>query len=321
MKIKRLLVGLSIGLVILTFTGCANTENLQGEMYIQGMNKQYIAYDLEEWEDLKSEIDILRRYNGGTEIWIDDMDYDNLENSIWVGTDKSYIYVRDIDCEQGEKAVKYVARHTGDEIYEVLEAVRRLESDVIIKNGEMDGEDQMVTKTLGNYSVIGIKREGKIGFYVMHEPFTLISQVDKTFINQFKTDGFLLKAFSKGKQNSLIEITTPSCMIRTYGSPLYNSTSYYQFFRNQNNELTKMRMVINVYEQNGIYKEEFAPLENAIVYLGGAESFNEKIQNEVSNIIGGYSNGRKIKSGDLTCTIKKNDGLIYQEKLIEIVIE
>lgn len=38
-------------------------------------------------------------------------------------------------------------------------------------------------------------------------------------------------------------------------------------------------------------------------------------------IIKGNSEGKVIKSGDLKCTIKKHNGLIYQEKLIEIVIQ
>ena len=321
MKKKGLLLGLCISCSLTMCTGCVNTESLSKEIVVQGANKEHIAYALEDWKNLMSEIDVLRMYSGGTEIWINDSTYDDINKSTYVGEDRSYIWIQDVESEAGEKAIQYIARHTGDDIYEAFEAAKQLEEDEDAQVKIIEASRKMMTKTLGDYSIIFIKDEGKLGLYIMHEPFILKQEVDQDFINQFKTDGFLLKAFSQGAEENVIEIGTPSFMIRTYGAMLYNSTSYYQFFRNANNELTKTRMVINTYANNGIYKEEFAPLEKVITYLGGEESLNAAIQDEVSQILQGESEGKVLKSGDLKCTIKKHDGTIYQEKLIEIIVE
>lgn len=328
MRKKYLIAGLWLGISLVAFTGCVNTESLENEMMVLESNKQEIQYDLEDWKSLMSEMAVLQGHNDEAEIWVNDRSYDDLGNSTYIGADKSYISVENVDCEQGEKAIAYVARHTGDAIYDVIENARNAKKDEAINNWDFsedgwgtNGTAYMVTKTVGDYSVIGINRNGKVGFYVMHEPFSLIEEADQAFINQFKTDGFLFKAFSKGANASLIEITMPSYIIRTYGTDLYNSTSYYQFFRNQNNELTKTRMVINAYGQNDIYKEEFAPLERVIAYLGGEETLTEQIESEVNKVIKGSSEGKVIKIGDYKCTIKKYDGYMYQEKLIEVVIE
>lgn len=321
MRKKGLLAGICMIASLAMFTGCVNTESLSKEIVIQGTNKEHIAYDLEDWKDLMSEIDVLRMYSGGTEIWVRDDTYDDVGKSTYVGEDRSYIWIADIKRENGKKAITYIARHTGEGIYEAVKEAENLEESVDTAEKIIEMPRKMLTKTLGNYSVIFIKDEGKLGLYVMHEPFKLKQEVDRDFINQFKTDGFLLKAFSQGTEENVIEMCTPSFMIRTYGAFLYNSTSYYQFFRNADNELIKTRMVINAYSSNGIYKEEFAPLEKVIAYLGGEESLNAAIQDEVSQILEGNSEGKILKSGDLKCTIKKHDGTIYQEKLIEIVIE
>lgn len=328
MKKKYVLAGLCIVFSLFAFTGCINTRSLETEMMVIGSNKKEIQYDLEDWKNLISEIEELNRYNSGAGIGIYDRTYDEFGNSTYVGADASYIHVRNVDCEQGEKAAKYAARHTGDGIYEVIEAARNVKTDKVIDNWdfsdegyEMNGKDYMVTKTVGDYSVIGINRNGEVGFYIMHEPFTLTDEADQTFINAFKTDGFLLRAFSKGKEERVIEIAMPSYIIRTYGCDLYNSTSYYQFFRNENNELIKMRMVINAYGQNDIYKEEFGPLEEAIAYYGGEEKITEAVENEINAVIKGSSEGKVIKIGNYKCTIQEHDGYMYKEKLIEIVIK
>lgn len=318
---KGLILVTCLSSLMLLSTGCVNTKNLSKEVYIQGTNREYIAYELEDWRNLLDEIDVLNTYSSGNNIWVRDDTYDQLTDSTYTGQDNSYIKIQHIDSEQGKKAVEYAARHLGDALYAVIEETRNLEGNEVIVDHWRDEQVQMLTRTVNDYSIIGVKGNERIDLYIMHEPFNLRHEEDEAFVNQFKTDGFLLKAFSQGADASIIEIATPSYMIRTYGADLYNSTSYYQFFRDSQRALTKTRMVINAYEQNPIYKEEFAPLQKVIAYLGGEEGLGEEIQEEVNQIIKGNSQGKVIKSGELKCTIKKHNGLAYQEKLIEIVVE
>lgn len=321
MKKKGLLVGLCMSAALTMLTGCVNTESLSKEVVVQGTNQDHIAYELEDWKRLINEVDTLSEYNDEDAIWAYDRSSDSTSKSTYVGEDSSYIWIQNIDSERGRKAIQFIENYVGNELEQIITEARALKVDEAEATKMIEDKGAMITRNINDYVVIAQNIGGKIGIYVMHEPFILKQEVDQDFINQFKTDSFLLKAFSQGTQESLIEIATPSFMIRNNGSFLHNSTSYYQFFRNADNELTKTRMVINVYADHDIVREEFEPLEKVIASLGGEADLSTAIQNEVSQIIQGNSEGKMLKSGDLKCTIKKHDGTIYQEKLIEIVIE
>lgn len=320
---KKLILALCLSSFVMLGTGCTNSESLSKTALIKGTNQKYITYDYKEWNRLLTEVEDLDiayegRVVGVNHYWPED----EIHSSTYTGENESCISIYNVDHAIGKKALNLVVGQLGEKVNEFVQETRGLTEAQGTKMNTYKEEFLVHTGEVDDYKLVGTKGKDSIGLYIMKEPFKFRNQVDEAFVSQFKTDKFLLKAYSQGAKESMIELTTPSYTMRMNGTDLYNTTSYYQLFRNNENKLTKARMLINVYNQNPIDQEEFIPLEKIIAYLGGQPDLVEQVKEEVNQIITNDDQGKVMGSGSIKCTIRKRDAFGgANERLIEVLVE
>ena len=337
MKGKILIIGIS--LLSICCSGYTHTTKLEQATYITGRAKECIALKSTDtaWQHFLKEIATLE--NKMYDEKISNKQYQELhkkllvnygintydiEDTNTVGHDSTYITIEDVASFYGKEAITIVKNYIDEKVVDDIIARAKalsINSTVPLSSKKivMPQETNLLIEIVGDYGIIAENKDGQVNLYIIHECFELLNEQDQAFIEQFQTKDFMLRGFSQGNTNSVIEMQTPYYPILSDFNNLGYATSYYQFFKDKMG-LNKIRMVINTSDEKSLIRQtEFAPLKKALVYLDEAQLY-PLIEEEVEKILQGNLQGKKLQGEKLSCIVRVQDTSIKYKQLIIIEI-
>lgn len=221
-----------------------------------------------------------------------------------------YIHIRNIDTEFGKEVIASLEEYIGDELTSFIEAVRTNTEEIVT-----------VDTVIGNYGIGAAKRLDGIALYVCHQSIVVQNEEVKALMDQIQEGPFLVGGISVGEEGYLVELTTPLMYMRQDGrADIYQNAVYYHVLVNPENEVTKLRMVINQgYKEQNLDKAYLDKAYYSILDQVAAK-WGEVDQSHIKDAVERALTKEKTKSSGTTQLLKYSVNT-YEYSGIEHIIE
>lgn len=308
---KRLAV--ILGALIL-LTGCQSLDEMKSQE--QERERLHITTYTEQVMEAPSDVSkVLERSAQSLEydnIW---RSYhgDSLANRLGLNTESIMVHVNLEGGKNDEDILRNLENVLGEELQSFIDEVKSQEE-----------EYYFAEKAIGDYGVACNKIGDVVALYILPSQSTYLDEAKRHQIEAFCGEELIVTGTTAGKEKSMVELSFPSYQVRNHTAELNNTTAYYQVFSNKENEIEKIRMVINQYEggyKEGILEEDkLLPLRRMLQEMQVGTEEEMKLIGGINQVVNQEDNQQKGKTEHFEYTIRKSDAPIYYEKLITVEI-
>ncbi len=239
--------------------------------------------------------------------------------------DQFFIDISDIESTAAMQVGDVLEEVIGEGFIQIIEDLKATKEGVVTKEA-----------TIGEHAILFINNNGAIRINLIKRTIQLKDELSQNIVEKVRGPEFMLTEMRVGEHYNMLKIETPQSIINR-SSPGFEKrmASYYQLFRKNTGEVTKVRWVINtfdVFKGENLYHKELdreeletkhvRPLQNIVNAIATQETSIEPIILDLKSV---YDN-KKIKSSgkinDMNYKINKygsqND---YEGELIEVILE
>ncbi len=308
---KRLAV--ILGALIL-LTGCQSLDEMKSQE--QERERLHITTYTEQVMEAPSDVSkVLERSAQSLEydnIW---RSYhgDSLANRLGLNTESIMVHVNLEGGKNDEDILRNLENVLGEELQSFIDEVKSQEE-----------EYYFAEKAIGDYGVACNKIGDVVALYILPSQSNYLDEAKRHQIEAFCGEELIVTGTTAGKEKSMVELSFPSYQVRNHTAELNNTTAYYQVFSNKENEIEKIRMVINQYEggyKEGILEEDkLLPLRRMLQEMQVGTEEEMKLIGGINQVVNQEDNQQKGKTEHFEYTIRKSDAPIYYEKLITVEI-
>ncbi len=308
---KRLAV--ILGALIL-LTGCQSLDEMKSQE--QERERLHITTYTEQVMEAPSDVSkVLERSAQSLEydnIW---RSYhgDSLANRLGLNTESIMVHVNLEGGKNDEDILRNLENVLGEELQSFIDEVKSQEE-----------EYYFAEKAIGDYGVACNKIGDVVALYILTSQSNYLDEAKRHQIEAFCGEELIVTGTTAGKEKSMVELSFPSYQVRNHTAELNNTTAYYQVFSNKENEIEKIRMVINQYEggyKEGILEEDkLLPLRRMLQEMQVGTEEEMKLIGGINQVVNQEDNQQKGKTEHFEYTIRKSDAPIYYEKLITVEI-
>lgn len=308
---KRLAV--ILGALIL-LTGCQSLDEMKSQE--QERERLHITTYTEQVMEAPSDVSkVLERSAQSLEydnIW---RSYhgDSLANRLGLNTESIMVHVNLEGGKNDEDILRNLENVLGEELQSFIDEVKSQEE-----------EYYFAEKAIGDYGVACNKIGDVVALYILASQSNYLDEAKRHQIEAFCGEDLIVTGTTAGKEKSMVELSFPSYQVRNHTAELNNTTAYYQVFSNKENEIEKIRMVINQYEggyKEGILEEDkLLPLRRMLQEMQVGTEEEMKLIGGINQVVNQEDNQQKGKTEHFEYTIRKSDAPIYYEKLITVEI-
>ncbi len=308
---KRLAV--ILGALIL-LTGCQSLDEMKSQE--QERERLHITTYTEQVMEAPSDVSkVLERSAQSLEydnIW---RSYhgDSLANRLGLNTESIMVHVNLEGGKNDEDILRNLENVLGEELQSFIDEVKSQEE-----------EYYFAEKAIGDYGVACNKIGDVVALDILPSQSNYLDEAKRHQIEAFCGEELIVTGTTAGKEKSMVELSFPSYQVRNHTAELNNTTAYYQVFSNKENEIEKIRMVINQYEggyKEGILEEDkLLPLRRMLQEMQVGTEEEMKLIGGINQVVNQEDNQQKGKTEHFEYTIRKSDAPIYYEKLITVEI-
>lgn len=308
---KRLAV--ILGALIL-LTGCQSLDEMKSQE--QERERLHITTYTEQVMEAPSDVSkVLERSAQSLEydnIWRSYHGY-SLANRLGLNTESIMVHVNLEGGKNDEDILRNLENVLGEELQSFIDEVKSQEE-----------EYYFAEKAIGDYGVACNKIGDVVALYILASQSNYLDEAKRHQIEAFCGEDLIVTGTTAGKEKSMVELSFPSYQVRNHTAELNNTTAYYQVFSNKENEIEKIRMVINQYEggyKEGILEEDkLLPLRRMLQEMQVGTEEEMKLIGGINQVVNQEDNQQKGKTEHFEYTIRKSDAPIYYEKLITVEI-
>ena len=308
---KRLAV--ILGALIL-LTGCQSLDEMKSQE--QERERLHITTYTEQVMEAPSDVSkVLERSAQSLEydnIWRSYHGY-SLANRLGLNTESIMVHVNLEGGKNDEDILRNLENVLGEELQSFIDEVKSQEE-----------EYYFAEKAIGDYGVACNKIGDVVALDILPSQSNYLDEAKRHQIEAFCGEELIVTGTTAGKEKSMVELSFPSYQVRNHTAELNNTTAYYQVFSNKENEIEKIRMVINQYEggyKEGILEEDkLLPLRRMLQEMQVGTEEEMKLIGGINQVVNQEDNQQKGKTEHFEYTIRKSDAPIYYEKLITVEI-
>lgn len=266
---KKLLI---LGLCTLLFTGCADIkqqlseygrfedEILKVDLQKKGwttFDKKYYKIDTGEWNALKERIDkAVRGYS-----YYETTGGDGRNNENY-----SSIAISDTNAEDMQEVLAVFKETLGPEVQELIDEVQGIE--------EKEYVEVTRDKVINGYGVICTKFDKTIQMRFIKNNKVIVDKDSQELISKIESPYYILTGMYVGKNNNMIQMTTPTFLRNGWQSASgWKAASYYQIYRKNSGAVDKVRFIIKQFKNETVEKQYVESLKT-LAHVMGADGVN-----------------------------------------------
>lgn len=309
---KKIMIGL-----MLLLTGCQNIndindiDRMEHRITVSSQIQETVAYTDNEWAALQEELNQLERTN---EWWY----YGNDLNSSYatsVGTAfaDGMICIENIHEDKSRKAVELISKKLGKAFEEFIDSADTLEE---LELGEIK------ETIIGPYGVVLQKVEDsmyeRVDLYLCKSSLMLKDEKEQGWLEEVRGNDILLSAVSQGAEGRLLELSTPTYLMRESLYRAQNVSAYYQIFKENYGDVRKIRMVLKQGEniESKVPENQVAILKRLISSVSGEEVEVSGLIEAIELRLSGHSGVKKGSVGKLNYSITGESHAAGQENTV-----
>lgn len=300
---------------LMLLTGCQSLDEMKSQeeerekLHITPYTEQVMEAPSNASRVLQNSVQSLEYTNN--DIWFASWG-DDLTNRLGINAER--IMVRfSLGGKNDEDILRNLENIVGEELQSFIDEV---------KNDEE--EYYLAEKVIGDYGIACYKAEDNVTLYIIPSQSSYLDEAKRNQIKAFCGEEMIVSGATAGKEKSMIELSFPSYQIRKT-TELNNTTAYYQIFSDKENEIEKIRMVINQYQdgyKEGILEEDkLLPLRRMLQEMQVGTEAEMKLIGGINQAVNQGITQQKGKTEHFEYTIRRSDADVYFEKLITVEID
>ncbi len=294
--------------------GCTHTEEEAWADRSTFYDEEYYTRKNVNWQELKEKILSLKLADNGEKFEFGENEYKHF-----------FIHISEIESKLGVQIYDILEEFIGEGVVEIINDIKTIKKGIVVRE-----------VVIGEYAMLITNDNGHIGINIIKKTIQLKDDSSQKIVEKVRGSEFMVTEMRVGEHYNMIKIETPRSIInRSSNEGEKRMASYYQLFRKNTGEVTKVRWVINtfdVFRDEKLYDKELdrkeletkhvKPLQNIVNVIEAQETSIEPIMLDLKSV---YDN-KKIKSSgkinDMNYKINKygsqND---YEGELLEVVLE
>ena len=308
--------------VLLLLTGCQSinevrdADRMNHSMTVSSRIQETVTYIDDEWIALQEELEQAER--GGEWHYQISSDYyqDLYRNGVVLSDD--VLCIENISTEQSKKDIEVIATRLGKEFGTFMSNADMLE---IMKPSEVK------ETIIGTYGIVLQKVENGMyeGFdlYLCKSSLILKDEKEQAWLEEVCGNDVLLSAVSQGAEGHLLELSTPSRLVRGNIDGPQGISTYYQIFKGNDAAIRKIRMVIKQGENadSNISENQAEVLQRLVSSASGEEIEVSNLIEAIESRLSGKSGAKKGIVGKLSYNITQESNSVVQENMIIVELE
>ena len=309
--------------LMLLLTGCQSvkevkqTDELAHAISISSSIEERVAHTGDEWTQLQETLNQLEKED---EWWYYTNDFYS-RSTIQEGTmlADGMLWIDDIDTEQGKKAVEFIADKLGREFENFMS------SENVLQVMETGG---ITEKVIGTYGVVLQKEKysdyERTILYLCKSSLMLKDQKEQEWLEEICGEELILSAVSQGAENFLVEVGTPSFLMKRNMYSWQRNGTYYQIFKENNGDIKQVKMIIKQGAQtiSKIPENQEVILNKLVHQVAGQEVEIAPLINDINSSLEDKSNGvKKGVVGNLNYRISKGEDTSDQSDVFRVEID
>jgi hypothetical protein len=283
--------------------GCTSV-NWQVEGYKEvSYHEEYYSSARREWALIEKSI---------YELAEDATDNIHRENEIFFDENYHGVVVFNIDSKGGRQIVDVLKEHIGEELITFINDMKDIKEIPVTRE-----------KVIGGYGVVCTNDGQKVSIRCIQSNISLIDENSKNLVEEIISPEFILSEMHIGKDNNMIQITTPMFIRNRFKDGSDGETSsYYQIFRKNTGEITKIRFVINKFGEEPFDNKHFIPMQNIFNLIFDKDTVLDTLLTDIKNVYENKKTREAGKVGQMKYKINiYNDEEIQLGELIEVVLD
>ncbi|WP_070000719.1 hypothetical protein [Cellulosilyticum sp. I15G10I2] len=231
--------------------------------------------------------------------------------------DQFFIDISDIESTVAMQIGDVLEEIIGEGLIQIIEDLKNTKEGIVTKEA-----------TIGEYAILFKNNNGALRINLIKKTIHLKDELSQKIVEKVRGPEFMLTGMRVGEHYNMLKIETPQSIINLTSTGVEKRmASYYQLFRKNTGEVTKVRWVVNVFRGEKLYHKELEtkhvrPLQNIVNVIETQETSIEPIILDFKSV---YDN-KKIKSSgkinDMNYKINKYGSQNNQYgELIEVVLE
>ncbi len=267
-------------------------------------DEEYYTKETVSWQELQEKILRSKLTDGGK--W-----------GVSQDDDQFFIDISDIESTVAIQMVDVLEEVIGEGFIQIIKELKTTKEGIVTREA-----------TIGEHAILFTNNNGAIRINLIKRTIHLKDELSQNIVEKVRGPEFMLTEMRVGEHYNMLKIETPQSIINQSSTGFEKRmASYYQLFRKNTGEVTKVRWVVNVFRGEKLYHKELEtkhvrPLQNIVNAIETQETSIEPIMLDLKSV---YDN-KKIKSSgkinDMNYKINKygsqND---YDGQLIEVVLE
>lgn len=308
--------------LMLLLTGCQSikevkqTDELAHRISVSSSIEERVTHTGDEWMQLQVALNQLEKED---EWWYYTNDFYS-RSTIQEGTmlADGMLWIQDIGTEQGKKAVEIIGEKLGSEFDAFMS------SEDVLQVMETGG---ITEKVIGTYGVVLQKQkysDYEPTLYLCKSSLMLKDQKEQEWLEEICGEELLISAVSQGAEKSLIEIGTPTYLMRGSMYGLQINGTYYQIFKENTGDVRQIKMIIKQGKDitSTVPENHEIILKKLVHEVAGQEVEIAPLINDINSRLADKSNGvKKGVVGNLSYRISKEKDRSDQSDVFTVEID
>lgn len=311
---------------LMILTGCQSLDTMR-EQEQEEQRFQIIPYTEQVMDKSSDAAKVLERYLSGRDDENNIYMYyggNDLAEQLGVNTSSLIVRVDLTQVKQREDDFALIKKNEVD--FKMIKEIigDQLQSFIDEANSHKE-EIYFTEKVIGNYGVAYYKSgDYAEELYIVPSQQTYLDEAKRNQIKTFCGEQLIVTATTAGKEKSMVELSFPSYQVRYHTIGLNNTTAYYQVFSDKNNEIEKIRLVINQckegYKEGELEEDKLLPLRRMLEEMQIGTEGEMKVIQAIDQVINQKSDKQKGTLDNLEYMVNRSGGHTYNEDLIEVEI-
>ena len=304
---------------MLLLTGCQSindikdADRMEHSITVSSQIQETVAYTDNEWTVLQEELGQLERTD---EWWYYGNDFNSsYVTSVGTAFADGMICIENIHADKSRKAIELIGTKLGKAFEEFMDSVDTLEE---VEPGEIK------ETIIGTYGVVLQKVENSmyegVDLYLCKSSLMLKDEKEQAWLQEVRGNDMLLSAVSQGAEGRLLELSTPSYLMRENLYRAQNISAYYQIYKENYGDVRKIRMVLRQGEnaESKVPENQVAVLKRLISSASGEEVEVSGIVEAIESKLAGNNGVKKGAVGNLSYSITGESNSAGQGNIVMV---